>query len=125
MLRIEVQTVPHRCQPYNTVGYWCGCDEIRYLMISDLRNPDYEFLLFVHEVIEQALCIKRGISGDVVTKFDKEFTGDGEPGDDTAAPYHKEHVYATAVEYSLCKELGLDPKKYDEFLDNYVKENLP
>ena len=122
-LIIEIKTVPHKEQPYDTLGYYVGHERLRFVQVSELNNPKYEFLIAIHELIEQALCLDRHIYDAAITKFDLEFKGDGEPGDDLNAPYHKEHVYASAVEYSLCKELGIDPKEYDAFLNKYIEEN--
>ena len=119
MLTIRGESIPQHLQRYETLGDWMGHDNFRQILVSELGNTDYEFLIFVHELIEQALCMKRGITDEMVTAYDRAYEGTSSPGDDLACPYHKEHVYASAVEDSICKELGLDPKEYDKFLDNY------
>jgi hypothetical protein len=123
-LKIELHTIPQRYQLYNTIGYWNGHEQCRLILVSEMGNSDYEFLVFLHELIEQALCLKRGISDESVTKFDMEFKGEGEPGDDLAAPYHREHVFASAIEDSVCKELGINPDEYEAFLAKYYEEKV-
>jgi hypothetical protein len=117
MLTMEVITMPHKHQRYSTAGDYVGHERLRFISISEMGNSDYEFLVAIHEMIEQALCIKRGISDESITRWDKEFQGEGEPGDDQNAPYHKEHVFATAIEYSMAKELGIDIKDYEKALE--------
>lgn len=78
----------------------------------------------VHELIEVILCSRRGITQEEVDKFDKEFeenrkeNNTDEPGDDPAAPYRKEHFFATSIERLLAAELGLDWKEYEESINN-------
>ena len=62
-----------------------------------------------------------------ITKFDIAFAKagrEGEPGEAPDSPYKREHTYATAIEYSLCKELGLDPTAYDRYLNEYITRNM-
>lgn len=127
-LIIEVKTIPQKEHRYPTLGDYVGHEKLRFIQVSDMGNAKYEFLIAMHELIEQALCLERGVPEELITKFDIEFDKsgkEGEPGDDPLAPYHKEHVYASAIEYSLCKELGLDPNAYDRFLNEYlIKEKM-
>jgi hypothetical protein len=88
-----------------------------------MRNPDYEFLIALHELVEQALQIKRKIPEESITKFDTEFTEDGDPGDSPESPYFQEHQFATKIEYMMLKELGLDESEYNKFLDKFIAEN--
>lgn len=81
-------------------------------------EPDYEFLVAVHELVEWYLTKKRGIKEDDITKFDKSFKGKGEAGNNKKAPYHKEHRFATAIEVMVANELRIDWKEYEETLKN-------
>ena len=47
--------------------------------------------MLIHELTEMVLCIDRGVTFKAVDRFDMEFEGAGEPGDDPKAPYHREH----------------------------------
>lgn len=122
-LTIEIKTQPHKDHRYETLGDYVGHERLRFIQVSELGNSDYEFLIAIHELVEQALQIKRGISEESITKFDTEFTGDGEPGDSPDAPYYKEHQFATKIERLLCKELGLDWEEYGRFLDRFLADN--
>lgn len=81
----------------------------------------------VHELIEAILCRHRGIKEKDVTKFDLMFEEEikagkqhkhPEPGFDPRAPYRHEHAFATVIERTLIKELGIFWEEYDEIIDN-------
>lgn len=117
MIRADV--IPHKSQRYPTVGDWKIGKKNLVIRISNMKNPDYIFLVFLHEVIEAWLCFRRGIRERDVTRFDVHFERDrkkgdlSEPGDDPMAPYFREHQFATLMEKQMAKELGVDWKAYD------------
>jgi hypothetical protein len=120
MRNITIETIPHKKQNYSTVGdYGINLDGSKWVKISDMNNEDYEFLVAIHELIEQHLCQKRGISEESINAFDVAFEknrpegNEDEPGDDPRAPYRKEHLLATGIEKILAAELGVDWKNYD------------
>ena len=123
-MRIVIETIPHKKQRYSTVGDWVtDKDGTVHIFVSDMGNEDYAFLVGLHELIEQKLCAKRGISQQSVDRFDKQFERDrakgkhgedDEAGDDPKAPYRKEHFFGTNVEALMCGELGLDWRKYEK-----------
>lgn len=115
------QTIPHDSHRYETVGdYFETHDHQRMILVSEMDNEDYEFLVMIHEMIEQHLCKKRGIPEELITAFDTDFESrrtlgcEDEPGDDPGAPYRKEHFFATSIERLIAAEIGVDWKKYDE-----------
>ena|ERR1039458_6371159 len=116
---LSVNVIPQSKQRYCTVGDWVfdifGNLQMR---ISDMGNPDYEFMVAIHEACEAWLCRKRGISEESVTAFDTSEYGLTleDPGSDPKAPYHKEHMMALEIEKILCKEMGLDWDKYEQCL---------
>lgn len=124
-MKIQLQTIPHSNQRYDTVGdYWTdedGCDQIR---VSEMGNPDFEFLVSIHEQIEQHLTRKRGISEESITAFDKAYEAnrpegdESEPGDHPMAPYRKEHFVATNIERILAAELNVDWAVYDHVVNS-------
>lgn len=132
MRAIVIKTIPHAKQRYPTVGdYFDGVlvdpthynEPARHFRISDMGNPDFEFLVALHELIESHLVQKRGISDYAIDAFDKDFeiareqglqAKDAEPGDDPQAPYHREHVFATTIEKWVARELGVDWQEYGE-----------
>lgn len=119
-MRVVIDTIPHAAQRYDTIGDYSP-DSMGglHIKVSDLGNPDYEFLVAIHELAEAWLCRKRGISDDEITGFDVAFesarlSGDtSEPGDDPSAPYENEHCIATAVERLMCAALGIKWADYE------------
>ena len=122
MIDIEIKTIPHKEQRYDTVGDWYEKDGKTILTISDCGDRRYEFMVAIHELIEKALCESSGITSAMVDAFDFSFTKEGEPGDDPKSPYAKQHLYATSVEKMLCAAMGIPWMVYDEFLSNLDKE---
>ena len=132
-LHIYIDTIPHSEQRYPTVGdYWrpqVPANALKRLevRVSDLENEDYEFLVAIHELIEEHLTRKRGISEDAITAFDVAYeaarTEDSinEPGDHPDAPYRKEHFFATSIERLIAAELGVDWMAYSAKIDNLFK----
>lgn len=128
MSNINVLTIPHETQRYNTVGdYWVDENGVTQIRISDLGNTFYEDLIMLHEL---TLCRKAGVTIEDIDKFDFQFTenraaGDAsEPGDDPSAPYFKQHQFATKVEREMCRELGLDWDAYEDRISE-VMETYP
>lgn len=120
-LRVEIQTVPHRLQRYNTCGDWKRLGKVHYrIYVSDTKNDTYSALIGVHELVEALLCELRGIKQEDVDKFDMAFEAarqdgdDSEPGDDPAAPYRREHQFATKIERQLAEEMGVDWGEYEK-----------
>jgi hypothetical protein len=113
-MNITIKTIPHDQQRYETAGDWwfddAGDLEIRVSEMGDWRE---EALVAFHELAEVLLCKQRGITAEQVDAFDKAYAGDGEPGDDPAAPYRKEHFFATSIERLLAAELGIAWAEYD------------
>lgn len=128
MLDIELKTLPHSEQRYPTVGDWKfgNTSKIEYLdiLVSDMKNPNFEFLVAIHELIEAWLCKNAGISDESVTAFDTEYEnkrqeGDfSEPGDSILCPCYKQHQIATGIEKILAAELGVNWKEYEDTVNS-------
>ena len=123
MKRICIEEVDHHLQRYNTVGDWYELGNRNFVAVSKLGNDDMEFCVAIHEVVEQYLCNKRGISDGVVTEFDKANPDHPNPGDLPTAPYHQEHKLASIIELILLQELGVDLVEYDKRLDEVSRGN--
>lgn len=124
-MKIQLKTIPHSTQRYPTVGDWqIAEDGSISISVSDMENDDYAFLVGIHELVEVWLCRKRGVSPAAVDAFDMEYEknrkdGDfSEPGDDTNAPYFKEHQIATMIERQIAKELGVNWYAYDKAVNS-------
>lgn len=135
-MKINIETIPHEKQRYTTVGDWewgvewdrpPGTDmgpkelwkpvDALTIRVSKLSDWRLEFLIGVHELIEAMLCKQAGITTTQVDAFDKAFGDrDEEPGDDSQAPYRKQHCIATGIERLLAAELGVDWKAYEQEL---------
>lgn len=128
MFTIAANTIPHKEQRYDTAGDYLdfASGEVRLLFISDMGNADYEFLVLIHELLEQHLCLKRGIPEPVIAEYDKTYTGEhpDNPGLDPRAPYHKEHMFSEQIEELIGKELGIDMVAYNSAFDklDYPKQ---
>lgn len=120
MLNNEIKTIPHNEHRYDTVGDYYDKDGKKLFRISDMGNEDYEFLVSIHEQIEEYLTRKRGIKCEDIDKFDMYYEnarqeGDiTEPGNSPLAPYFKEHQFATSIEKQIADELGVDWEEYDK-----------
>jgi len=117
---LDVDVIPQDKQRYPTCGDW-QFNEIGALImkISDMGNPDYEFMVMIHEAVEAWLCRKRGITAEMVDAWDMGSGKDLEdPGSDAECPYHKEHMLALKIEKMICREMGLDWEAYEKCLSD-------
>ncbi len=121
-MKIHIRTIDHKDQRYPTCGDWwkdkdTSVNEIRVSKLSDKR---YEFLIALHEMIEQELCQTRGVDEQDITDFDTEFEvarqagNNSEPGDSPLAPYNREHFFATTIERLMATELDVDWETYEK-----------
>lgn len=120
-MHIVIKTIPHEKHRYETCGdYFWDSDGTIQIRVSAMGNEDYEFLVALHELVEAHLCKKRGITDEVITRFDEGFEAVrpaddvSEPGDDPSAPYQNEHCFATAVERMACAALGVKWAEYEK-----------
>lgn len=127
MRRIVMEVIPHADQRYDTLGdYWEDPDGTWQFRVSDMGDWRYNFSVLLHEFIEYALLKHAGVSEQAVLNFDlavcEESPYAGDPGFDPIAPYHKEHVYADAMERLIAPHLGMsfmDPWKAAEKLPKW------
>src|SRR5882762_9148905 len=103
-MRIVIETIPHEQHRYTTVGDWYyDPDGTLQIKVSNLSDKRRELLVVLHELVEVLCCEQDGVSQSVVDKFDMEYEknraedDESEPGDDPAAPYHKQHCLATGI----------------------------
>ncbi len=111
-MKIVIDTVDHANQRYPTAGDWIIGGDSVHIVVSRLDDPDMEFLVAVHELVEAWLCDKRGIPEPDVMAFDVDHGGEADPGGLSEAPYHKEHMFAETIERLLANELGVDWNVY-------------
>jgi hypothetical protein len=135
-MKILIETIPHSEQRYPTVGDWFwkssrtkdfddkgkGPDwhekDTLVIRVSAMSDWRYEVLVGLHEAIEALLCKHAGVSEAIVDAFDLNFKGEGEPGDDIGAPYHRQHEMATYVEQFLASGLDVDWPAHELEIDS-------
>ena len=124
-MKINIEVIPNEKQRYPTVGdYWYDKKGVLQVRVSDMGNDQYAELVIVHELVELFLCKAKGVKFEDIDAFDKAFeekrqSGNvDEPGDDDAAPYREEHLFATGIEKLLCSKLGINWAKYDRTVVN-------
>jgi len=130
-MNIQIQTIDHKKQRYETLGDWFHVKlcyqpvgeeqkERAMIRVSDLGDDRYNFLIAFHELIDMLLCEQRGITDEDVDNFDLTFEGNGEPGDHPAAPYFREHQFAMMMEKIMAQELGVDWENYTQQCENLL-----
>lgn len=115
MSRIIIEAVPAdkmRLDAYKAEGcgdwYWSPIGDLHIKVVgADVMDQDEVFLVALHEMIEAKLCLKTGVTQGAVDSFDAAFKGEGEPGDDPAAPYQRQHRGAALVEHMVAVLLGI------------------
>ena len=112
-MKITIETIPHGDQRYPTAGDWMFDNDHLVIRVSDLGDWRYSMAVGLHEAVEALLCKQDGISQTAVDQFDRGYEGEGEPGDDPEAPYHRQHCAATEVEKTLVAALGVPWDVYD------------
>lgn len=123
-MNINIKTIPQDQQRYQTIGDYFDKDGVTNILVSEMGNEDYEFMISVHELVEQYLCKKRGISEESITNFDVNNLDLEDPGSSPLAPYHKEHMFALIIEGMLANQLDID-FTYEGKYNNTLGEVCP
>jgi hypothetical protein len=124
MYNLNVKTIPHNDQRYETIGDWFmegGCLQVR---VSSMANSDYEFLVAIHEIIEKQLCKKMGITEQQVDAWDLMHEDNPEPGAMEGCPYREAHMISEGVERALAVKLAVDWEHYGQTI-KHVMETAP
>ena len=91
------------------------------IRVSKMSDPRYEMTLALHELFEAVLCHFSGVTHQQVDAFDipYEKTHDKKcnAGDEEAAPYRREHMFATAAERIMAGELNVNWIEYEQELE--------
>jgi hypothetical protein len=106
---------------YPTCGDYYKENDYTKIEIKTQLNEDYEFLIMIHELIEEYLTRKRGIKEQDIMDFDllweeSDEPKEDEPGNCKYAPYYKEHRFSENIERLICADLGIDWFKYENDL---------
>lgn len=135
-MKIHIESIAHSSQRYSTVGDWYYENDILHIKVSNLPDERMIALVAVHELIEFLLCKHRNITQEQIDRFDMKFEAEreafikagctkeqyaaivgAEPGDDSFAPYHKEHCFATGIERLLASELDMPWLRYEKEIE--------
>lgn len=120
-MNTHIISIPHGEQRYPTLGdYWIAKDGAVYVAVSKMPDWRYEFLIALHEFIEEALTRHRGIPEPEIMAFDQMNLEHLDPGMDPRAPYHREHVIATGVEMIVATALDVKWAEYEQACDRCV-----
>jgi len=113
-MRLDALTIPHDAQRYNTVGdyYYPYKGHVRF-RISELGNEDYEFLVLLHEIVEEYLCRKAGISEAEITSWDLAHAYSPDPGSEAGCPYGMQHTAASSIESAMASLLAVNWADYE------------
>ncbi len=129
-MNLHYRTIPHGQQRYPTVGdYWFEKDGWEF-RVSDMGNEDYEFLVLIHELVEQRLAAKHNIPEPSIAAYDKVYEASrderslAEPGDNKDAPYYAEHQAATGIERIVAVLLGVDWNDYNNTVENLQRKGV-
>lgn len=122
--------IPHRQQRYPTCGDYFLRRKVWHFRVSRMSDHRYSWLVFLHEIIEWAICRLQGIKVRDIDNFDvayettrpADLTPCGcrhydEPGSDPHAPYHLAHQVATDCEKSIAHAIGVRWSVYSDELE--------
>lgn len=119
-----MEVVPYEAMRYPTCGdYWIDAFGTKHVRVADMDNEDYALLVQIHELVEEHLTRRRGLTEPEITAFDEQFErermdglhGDTEePGFAKGCPYLREHMIATGIEMQLAGIMGLDWQEYED-----------
>jgi hypothetical protein len=117
--KITIEFVDHCNQRYDTCGDWLIDPEgTLRIKVSKTEDPRNALAVAYHELIEALLCTHKGISGQEVDDFDMDKGAEyDEPGRHPSAPYHKEHIFATAAERRFIETLGIHWDEHEKTID--------
>ena len=72
-MKINFKTIPQKLHRYDTIGdYWYDKKSVLQVRVTEMDKRS-EFLVLIHELIEQFLTEERGIKEEDIMNFDLEF----------------------------------------------------
>jgi hypothetical protein len=113
---LEVRTVPHATQRYDTVGDYQERDRGRLIAFTISTMPDWrsEAAVAVHEIVEFILVTRARIKLEVIDDWDMDHPDAEEPGDVPDCPYGLQHRFAENIERLVVAQLGLTWAQHEE-----------
>jgi hypothetical protein len=124
MKEIRIKTIPPNEQRYATAGDYFHEPDTLEVRITQQKTEDSEFLVAIHELVEEYLTRHAGIKEQDILAYDlnwekrhaKGLTKADEPGEENDCIYREQHAVALIIEYLISKELGVDFDKHNEEL---------
>ena len=114
-MNTHILSVPYKRMRYATYGdYLHLADDSVEITVIELADWRHEFLIALHEFIEEAVTRHRGIKEPDTLAFDLAHLDSDDPGMIPDAPYHREHLLALTVEMLVARELDVDWDEYDK-----------
>jgi len=108
---------------YKSYGdYWETVEGIVCFRAVSLHNPWYEWLIFLHEIVEYILIKRAGIKIEDIDHYDMEFEKNRkvdnheDPGDSYQAPYHRQHQWAMSCERLMASMMRIRWSDYEKAL---------
>lgn len=128
-MEIRIKTLPNDKMriPGGVGDYWYDNEGVLQVRVVDMGNEFMEKSVAVHELIEEALTKRRGLSEPEIQAFDDYYDQrqkmglvpkDTEPGHDPAAPYRNEHCFAESVEMAMFALAGVSWKEYEDKINS-------
>ena len=122
MIDIHIKSIPiaEMRIPGSYGDYWHEGPRLE-IRVAECDNVDYETLISIHEIVEEWLTKRRGLTEEEIQAFDEMWDkehhpDDQEPGFDPRAPYLREHTVADALERLLCAFANIKLHDYEETL---------
>jgi hypothetical protein len=119
---VTIHVIPPAAMRYATVGDWQLRQEGRGLAlkisVADSGAWRTDLLVALHELVEAVLCHDAGITAAQVDAWDN---GPGkamdDPGESPQAPYHRQHMFAEALERRVAEQLGVRWADHELLID--------
>lgn len=130
--KVTIEFIPAVDQRYRTSADWVYNEVTGEVRILASQTPDWRdsIAVAIHELVEAVLCAHVGVSQQAVDTFDIDWerrkdlgeTTAYEPGQDPAAPYHSQHMLATAIELLVTNALERNWDEHNLALDATEEE---
>ena len=126
---VEMRVIPASEQRYKTVGEnWIDDNGVWQIRVSNMGHWIFNFLVLLHEFIEMALCLSRGIRLLEIDEFDKQWEREkakddegimpDEAGFDPDSPNYAEHFFADGIERVVAQQFDVN------FMDYQLSQDL-
>lgn len=134
-MRIVIESIPVESMriPGSLGDYWYDKDGALQVRVAEMGSVDYQTLIAVHEVVEEWLTKRRGLTEPEIQAFDEKWTQEwregkhrleDEPGFAPNAPYGREHTLADAIERMLVAFAGISMSDYEAAVERLLSPTL-